>query len=93
MMLTNVQVLPPTDIYTRIPQLYCAHDSHNAGDTTTNTFMESLERVGEGDQWYGVSYEMWGQVGDRGARYLLPTVHIVRFLWRGRSCLEWHRDR
>ena len=59
-------MLPPTDIYTRIPQLYCAHDSHNAGDTSTNTFMESLERVGEGDQWYGVSYEMWGQVGDRG---------------------------
>ena len=57
-------MLPPTDIYTRIPQLYCAHDSHNAGDASTNTFMESLERVGEGDQWYGVSYEMWGQVGD-----------------------------
>ena len=63
-------MLPPTDIYTRIPQLYCAHDSHNAGDTSTNTFMESLERVGEGDQWYGVSYEMWGQLGDRELPYI-----------------------
>ena len=85
-------MLPPTNLATRPLSSYCAHDSHNAGDTSTNTFMESLERVGEGDQWYGVSYEMWGQVGDRelGTRY---RTDIVRFLWRGRSCLEWHRDR
>ena len=31
-------------------------------DTNTTTFMDSLARVGEGKQWYGVRYEMWGQV-------------------------------
>ena len=59
---SGVQVLPPTDIITRIPQMYCAHDIHNVENKTTTTFMDSLARVGEGHQWYGVSYEMWGQV-------------------------------
>ena len=58
----DVQVLPPTDIYSDIPQHYCAHDSHNAGDTSTNTFMSSLHRVGEGLGWYSSPYEMWSQV-------------------------------
>ena len=40
---------------------YCAHDSHN-GDGNTNTFLESIARLGEDDQWYGVQYEMWGEV-------------------------------
>ena len=56
---SGVQVLPPTDIITRIPQVYCAHDIHNMEDTNTTTFMDSLARVGEGKQWYGVRYEMW----------------------------------
>ena len=59
---SGVQVLPPTDIITRIPQVYCAHDIHNKEDTNTTTFIDSLARIGEGKQWYGVSYEMWGQV-------------------------------
>ena len=59
---SGVQVLPPTDIITRIPEIYCSHDIHNAGNKTTTTFMVSLARVGEGKYWYGVRYEMWGQV-------------------------------
>ena len=40
---------------------YCAHDSHNK-DGNTNTFLESIARLGEDEQWYGVQYEMWGEV-------------------------------
>ena len=40
--------------------------SHNPqykkGDNTTNTFLEDIARVGEGEEWYGVPYEMWGEV-------------------------------
>ena len=59
---SGVQVLPPTDIDLHLPAMYCAHDIHNVEDKTTTTFMDSLARVGEGHQWYGVRYEMWGQV-------------------------------
>ena len=33
---------------------YCSYDP--------NTFLESIARVGESEDWYGVEYEMWGEV-------------------------------
>ena len=60
---SGIQVLPPTDQQSRSVSDYCAHDSHNGeGNTDTNTFLESIARLGEGEQWYGVQYEMWGEV-------------------------------
>ena len=56
------QVLPPTNLITRLLPEFCAHDSHNKGDNTTNSFLEAIARVGEGEEWYGVPYEMWGEV-------------------------------
>ena len=40
---------------------YCAHDSHN-WDGNTETFLESIARLGESEDWAGVQYEMWGEV-------------------------------
>ena len=59
---SGIQVLPPTNLITRLLPEFCAHDSHNKEDNTTNTFLEAIARVGEGEEWYGVPYEMWGEV-------------------------------
>lgn len=58
---SGIQVLPPTDQQSRSVSEYCAHDSHK-WDGNTNTFLESIARLGEDEQWYGVQYEMWGEV-------------------------------
>ena len=71
------KVLPPTDQVTKTPEEYCAHDSHNAGDTTTTTFLDSITRVGESQDWYGVPYEMWGQVPQQREKLLGMTQRSI----------------
>ena len=56
------KVLPPTNQITRDLTEFCAHDSHNKEETSTTTFLDAIRRVGESDDWYGVPYEMWGEV-------------------------------
>ena len=67
---SGVQVLPPTNQITRPLTDFCAHDSHNAEDVTTNTFLEAIARVGESSDWYGVPYEMWGEIPQQRERLL-----------------------
>ena len=75
------QVLPPTDQQSRSVSEYCAHDSHN-WDGNTNTFLESIARLGEDEQWYGVQYEMWGEVPLERERLLGLAQRSIN---RGRS--------
>ena len=55
-------MLPPTNQITRDLTEFCAHDSHNKEDTSSTTFLDAIRRVGESGDWYGVPYEMWGEV-------------------------------
>ena len=59
---SGTQVLPPTDQGSRSLEEYCAHDSHNAGDTDTSTFTDAIARLGEDDQWFSNPFELWGEV-------------------------------
>jgi len=75
---SGVQVLPPTDQITKFPEQFCAHDSHNGdSESNNNTFMEAIDRVGESKDWYGVPYEMWGEVPLQRERLLGMTQKAI----------------
>ena len=54
--------MPPTDLFTRSPEDFCAHDSHNSNDNTTTTFMDAIARVGEDKDWLSFPHDMWGDI-------------------------------
>ena len=67
---SGTQVLPPTDQVTKFPEDFCSHDSHNSIDNSSTTFMDAIARVGESKDWYGVPYEMWGEIPQQRERLL-----------------------
>jgi len=74
---SGVQVLPPTNqVYGELTN-FCSHDSHNKDDPTTTTFLDSIARVGESSDWYGVPYEMWGEVPLQRERLLGLTQKSI----------------
>ena len=54
---------------------------------STNTFLESISRVGESSDWYGVPYEMWGEVPLQRERLLGLAQRSVN---RGKTKVRSH---
>ena len=58
-------MLPPTNLMTRGLKDYCSHDSYNSEDTSSNTFLDSVARVGEDAEWQSVppqGWENWAEI-------------------------------
>ena len=53
-----------------MPGALCAEDVHNQADNSTTTFQDAINRVGESEDWYGVPYEMWGEIPQQRERLL-----------------------
>ena len=70
-------MLPPTNQVTKELSEYCAHDSHNKDAPATTTFLDSIARVGESEEWYGVPYEMWGEVPQQREKLLGLTQRSI----------------
>ena len=66
---SGTQVLPPTDLWYKSQEDYCADDSHNPGHDGAS-FDDAIARLGEGELWWSNQYELWGEVPQERERLL-----------------------